>query len=60
MVYSNGNFVELEELYFYVCRNNFVTYMLYGENLLEKFNPIHFTIRTDVEFTFCKLRSKTT
>ena len=29
--------------------------MLYGENLLEKFNPIHFTIGTDVEFTFANL-----
>ena len=38
----------------------FDTYMLYGENLLEKFNPIHFTIGTDVEFTFCKFRSETT
>ena len=52
IVYSNDNFVELEEVYFYVCRNNFLTYILYDENLLEKFNPIHFTNGTDVEFTF--------
>ena len=52
IVYLNGTFVELEELYFSVC-SNFLTYMLYCENLLEKFNPIHFTIGTEVvDITF--------
>ena len=60
IVYSRGNLVELEELYIYVCRNNFLTYILYGEQFLERFKRIHFTIGTDVEVTVLELRFRTT
>ena len=52
--------VKLDDLYLIVSCSNYLVNMLHSEKFLEVNFSIHFTIGSNIEVTFSKLRLKTT